>query len=174
MRCVDWNGIIALGASLGAVLTASVTGARYRPGPWYEALAKPALTPPNWVFPVVWGALYVAMAVAAWRVWQASGVGALPALLVYAGHLVLNAAWSWLFFGRKRIDLALAEILPFWLSLLATILLFSRHDPVAAWLMVPYIAWVTLAAILNLRFLQLNGPRGIRQTAWSGASPPAR
>ncbi len=175
----DGPSLFALGISLGVALAAASTGGIFRPGQWYAALRKPLLTPPNWAFPLVWGLLYVLMAVAAWRVWEAGGPAAAVALGVYAGHLVLNAAWSWLFFGLKRIDLALAEVVAFWLSILAVIWLFAPFDRVAAWLLVPYHGWVTIAAILNWRFLALNGARGRLvadgpQTAWSGASPPAR
>ncbi|MFN7173778.1 MAG: TspO/MBR family protein [Thermaurantiacus tibetensis] len=179
----DGASLAALAISLGAVLVAASTGAIFRPGAWYAGLEKPLLTPPNWAFPAVWGLLYVLMAVAAWRVWEAGGTAARGALLLYAVHLVLNAAWSWLFFGRKRIDLAMAEVVVFWLSILAVTIAFARFDQIAAWLMVPYHAWVTLAAILNWRFLALNGPRGEGRaeraaddlrSAWSRASPPAR
>ncbi|WP_448581043.1 TspO/MBR family protein [Thermaurantiacus sp.] len=172
--------LVALGTSLGVALAAASTGAIFRPGDWYGRLRKPLLTPPNWAFPLVWGLLYTLMAVSAWRVWLAGGPAASAALAVYAGHLLLNAAWSWLFFGLKRIDLAMAEVVAFWLSILAVIWLFAPFDRIAAWMMVPYHAWVTVAAILNWRFLALNGPRGLRaeadapRTAWSGASPPAR
>lgn len=177
-----WEGpsLVALAISLGAALLAASTGGTFRPGDWYARLRKPLLTPPNWAFPLVWGLLYTLMAIAAWRVWLAGGPAAAPALAVYAGHLVLNAAWSWLFFGRKRIDLALAEVAVFWLSILAVIWLFAPFDWLAAWMLVPYHAWVTIAAILNWRFLALNGPRGLRAeadgqgTAWSGASPRVR
>lgn len=171
----DWPSIVALGVSLLAALAAASTGAAFRPGQWYAGLRKPLLTPPNWVFPLVWGLLYVLMAVAAWRVWEAGGAAAAGALAAYAGHLLLNAAWSWLFFGRKRLDLAMAEVLVFWLSILAVIWLFAPFDRIAAWMLVPYHGWVTVAAILNWRFLVLNGPRGLRaagddpRTSWSGA-----
>jgi tryptophan-rich sensory protein len=139
---------------------AASSGAVFKPGPWYAALEKPRLTPPNWLFPVVWTPLFIAMAVAAWRVWRASGSDALLPLGFWGAHLLLNAAWSWLFFGKHRIDLALAEILPFWLSILVVILLFAPHDRLAAWLLVPYLAWVTIAACLNWGFFRLNGARG--------------
>ncbi|WP_448584927.1 TspO/MBR family protein [Thermaurantiacus sp.] len=159
---------------LALALAAASTGARYKPGPWYAALAKPPLTPPNWVFPLVWSALYLLIAAAGFKVWRAGGWAAWPALAVWAGHLLLNAAWSWLFFGRRRLDLAMAELVVFWLSILATILAFAPHSATAAWLLVPYIAWVTAAGALNWGFLKLNGPRGeLAAEAVSAGAYPA-
>jgi benzodiazapine receptor len=139
---------------------ASASGAIFKPGEWYARLDKPSWTPPNWMFPVVWSILFALMAVAAWRVWEASGIAAWPALLLFVVHLAINAVWSFLFFGRKRLDWAMIEVLALWLAILAVIFAFDRHDAIAPWLLVPYIAWVTIAAALNWRLLQLNGPRG--------------
>lgn len=179
----DWSSLLALGVSLAVAMAAASTGAIFKPGDWYRRLEKPVWTPPNWAFPVVWTALYLAMAVSAWLVWKAGGWAAVPALAVYGGHLLLNAGWSWLFFGLRRLDLAMAELVAFWLSILATILLFAGFSATAAWLLVPYISWVTIAGLLNWRLLALNGSRGAgwappapgesRQTSLRGASPPA-
>jgi tryptophan-rich sensory protein len=169
MALVD---LLSLAPFVLFALAAASTGAIFKPGPWYAALEKPPLTPPNWMFPVVWGILYVGIAVAAWRVWLASGLEALGPLLLWGAHLGLNAAWSWLFFGRKRIDLALLEILPFWLSILAVILLFAQHDRLAAWLLVPYLAWVTVAAALNWGFWRLNGARGTTEDLLAQGDSP--
>ena len=95
--------IIVLIGFIGACLLAARIGARYRPGDWYERLAKPRWRPPNWLFPPAWAVLYLTIAVSGWLVWRTSGFGgaALP-LAIYLVQLVLNAAWSPIFFGRRR------------------------------------------------------------------------
>jgi tryptophan-rich sensory protein len=112
------------------------------------------------MFPVVWALLYTAMGVAAWTVWQVGGVSAGPVLLLYLAHLGVNAAWSWLFFGRRRLDLALIDAVLLWLMVAAIMVGFARFSLLAAALILPYLAWVSVATALNLRLLQLNGRRG--------------
>lgn len=139
---------------LGLVFLASLTGGVFRPDEWYRSLAKPSWTPPDWLFPVVWGLLYVLMAYAAWRVWDVAGLGL--ALYVWGGQLVLNAGWSVVFFGLKSPSLALAELVALWFGVAATIWLFAPLDPVAAAVLVPYIAWVSLAGLLNFEIIRLR------------------
>lgn len=147
-------------AALFAVMVAavSVRGAAVTlpqiPG-WYAGLTKPAFTPPAAVFGPIWTMLYVLMAFAAWRAWRRS---AAPALVVgvFAAQLVLNALWSQLFFGWQRPDLALVEIGFLWLAIAATIMVFRRADSAAAWLLAPYLAWVSFAALLNVEIVRLN------------------
>jgi tryptophan-rich sensory protein len=141
---------LAAGATGGAVTRTSV-------GTWYAALDKPAFTPPDWVFGPVWTALYVMMAVAAWRVWRrADAAGARPALGLWALQLALNLCWSFLFFGARLVGAALAEIAVLFVAILATALLFRRVDRAAAWLLAPYAAWVAFAALLNAAIWILN------------------
>lgn len=140
---------------------AASSGAMFRPGAWYEALKKPSWTPPNWMFPVVWTILFVMMAFSGWLIWEAQKMAAWPILALYVGHLVLNAGWSFLFFKQRRLDWALFEVAVLWLSILAMIVLFAPISQLASLLLVPYIVWVTIAAALNFRLVQLNGPRGI-------------
>lgn len=117
---------------------------------WYRALDKPAFTPPDWVFAPVWTILYAAMAVAAWRVWRKVGFAQRrTALGLFAVQLVLNGAWSVLFFRAHAIGLALADIALLWLAILATTLAFWRIDRVAGILFLPYLLWVGYAAALN-------------------------
>jgi tryptophan-rich sensory protein len=140
-------GVAAVG---GAVTTTSV-------GSWYQALAKPSFNPPDWVFGPVWTVLYAMMALAGWRVWRVGQGGPLrTAVALFVVHLALNLGWTVLFFGLRRPELALAEIVVLWLAIAATIAVFRRIDAAAAWLMVPYIAWVSFAAVLNAAIAVLN------------------
>jgi tryptophan-rich sensory protein len=124
---------------------------------WYAGLVRPSFAPPNWVFGPVWTALYVAMAVAAWLVWRTPPAPARrTALALFALQLALNLLWSFLFFAWHRIDLALIEVIALGLSVAATAIAFARVVPAAGWLMAPYVAWVTYAAVLNGAFWRLN------------------
>ncbi len=123
---------------------------------WYPTLRKPPGTPPSWVFGPVWTALYVLMAVSAWLVWRQYGWGAQPALLIFFAQLALNLAWSGIFFGARLPGFALVEIVILWLSILFTAFIFFRLDAPAAYLLVPYLVWVTYAAYLNLGIWVLN------------------
>jgi tryptophan-rich sensory protein len=98
------------------------------------------------------------MAIAAWLVWRESGFpGAALPLGLFVVQLVLNAAWSWIFFGRNQLGLALAEILVLWVAILGTIIAFWRVRPISGILLVPYLLWVTFAAVLNATLWRLNG-----------------
>lgn len=150
------NPWVALAISLALVVAAALFGSQFMPGAWYAGLAKPAWTPPDWLFGPAWTTLYLLMALAAWKVWIAvRRIDA--ALLLYLVQLVLNALWSWLFFGLQRPDLALANIVVLWLLILATLVLFWRRDRLAGVLMLPYLAWVGFATALNLAIWRLNG-----------------
>lgn len=171
------GAILSFLAFLLLVFGSGATGARFRPGAWYAGLDKPWWTPPNAAFPIVWGLLYLMIATAGWLVWRAAGWAAWPALALYGANLAIGAAWSWLFFGLRRMDLALADLLLFWASIIALIFLFADWSRAAAWLLVPYAAWVSIAGLLNASLWRRNGARGeraSRQTPWPGASPPAR
>jgi translocator protein len=155
--------LLALAGFLAMNFAASATGAIFRPGEWYEGLRKPWWTPPNLAFPIVWSTLFLANAVAGWLVWEAAGVAALPALVLYVVSLALNAGWSFVFFGLRRMRLALAEVALLWLSIAAVMLAFWPIRPLATLLIAPYLAWVTIAAALNLRLVQLN-PKDIERS----------
>ena len=151
---------LGLGASLlvcfaAAAVASAFTGPAI--GTWYVRIAKPAWTPPNWLFGPVWTALYLSMAVAAWLVWRDSGLaGARLPLSIFGAHLVLNALWSVLFFGMQRPALAFAEIVLLWASILATVVSFYRVAPLAGLLLIPYLLWVGYAAALNFSIWKLN------------------
>ena len=125
---------------------------------WYPTLAKPPFNPPSWVFGPVWTLLYLMMGVAALLVWQKGWEldAVRAALLVFAVQLVLNGIWSVLFFGMRSPGLALVEILLLWVAIAATVALFWRVTPVAGMLLLPYLAWVSFAAVLNGSIWFLN------------------
>jgi benzodiazapine receptor len=139
---------------LALVGAAALTGINYLPGVWYEALAKPAWTPSNWVFPPTWTVLYVMIAVAGWRVFEREGLG--PALIVWAVSLQLNAAWSVFMFKEHQIGYAALDIVALWLLIVAFIALTWNSSRLASLLFVPYLAWVSYAAALNFAIWQLN------------------
>lgn len=136
------------------VLAAAASGAVFKPGPWYENLRRPDWTPPNWAFPVVWSILYIAIGVSGWLIWQAQGFGL--AMGLWLLQLVFNAAWSWLFFGRRRMDLAFVDVCALLLSILAYIAVAAQVSQMAALLFVPYALWVATAATLNRSVWRLN------------------
>jgi tryptophan-rich sensory protein len=124
---------------------------------WYQALQKPPFNPPDWVFAPVWTALYILMGIAAWRVWRLRSFEATgKALAVFAVQLGLNLAWSFLFFGLQRIDLALVEIVILLCAIITNTIMFWRIDRLAGLLFVPYAAWVTYATVLNASLWLLN------------------
>ena len=124
---------------------------------WYPTLAKPAFTPPSWVFGPVWTTLYLLMGVALYLVWRSEpGRRRRVALAVFAGQLVLNAAWTLVFFGSQAIFGGLVVIVALLAVILATVAAFARVDRRAAALLVPYLLWVGFATALNYRIWRLN------------------
>lgn len=151
------SSLLALLGFLVACFLAAATGAFFRPGEWYESLKKPSWRPPNFLFAPVWTVLYVMIAVSGWLVWRGAGfTGAALPLAVYAFQLVLNAAWTPLFFGLHRPDLGFVDIVLVWLSIVATIVLFAPIHVAAALLLLPYLAWVSFATALNFAVWRLN------------------
>ncbi len=127
------------------------------PGDWYRALIKPALTPPDFIFAPVWTLLYILMALAAWLVWRRGGFKSNRlALSLYGAQLVLNALWSWIFFGQHQIGFALIDILILLVFIILTAMKFRTINRHAAILIVPYILWVTFATYLNFELWRLN------------------
>ena len=132
-------------------------GSRFMPGEWYASLAKPSWNPPSAVFAPVWSLLYASMGVAAWLVWRQAGFKeARTALGLFAAQLVLNALWSWLFFGLHRPGVAFVDIVALWLLILIVSVLFWRRSRTAGALMLPYLAWVGFASCLNFAIWRLN------------------
>lgn len=147
--------IAMLAAFALATAAASLFGATFRPGAWYAALAKPAWTPPNWVFAPVWTTLYVMIALAGWLAWRAEGFGRAVGIWVVA--LVANGLWSYLFFGRQLVGAALADIALMLALIVGFIAVTWQPARWAALLFVPYLAWVAYASSLNAGIWLLNG-----------------
>jgi translocator protein len=145
---------MALAVFVILVFAAASTGAIFKPGPWYEKLDKPSWTPPNIAFPIVWSILYVMIAAAGWLVWREAG-WSLP-IILWGAQLILNAAWSWLFFGRRRMDLALMEVSVLWLAIAGFIVTSWSVSSTASLLFVPYLVWVSIAVALNRSVLNRN------------------
>ncbi|SHM90858.1 TspO/MBR family protein [Roseibium suaedae] len=147
-----WLGLaVFLAAVLGIGL---FIGATNLPGPWYQGLEKPALTPPNWLFAPAWTTLYVLIAIAGWRTWLRGGSS--PAFLTWWAQMLLNFAWSPVVFRLHNLGAGAVIIL----AMLAAILLFLRltwnRDRIAALCFVPYAIWVSFAAYLNISLYTLN------------------
>lgn len=158
MRWKDTLGLVVavvvseLAGIIGALFTTPAIDT------WYATLAKPALNPPSWVFGPVWTTLFALMGVAAFLIWKRGQERAEVrlALGIFAVQLILNTAWSILFFGLRSPGAALVEIAFLWLAILGTIIAFARLSKPAAVLLVPYILWVSFAGYLNYMIWILN------------------
>ena len=144
-------GLTLVAGALGSTATSSSVGS------WYQEIAKPTWNPPRWIFGPVWTALYLMMAVAAWRVWRHTEHPVRRrALTLFFVQLALNTLWSFLFFGLRSPGLAFVEIVVLWLAITATGVQFWRIDRVAGVLWLPYWAWVSFASALNATIWWLN------------------
>ncbi len=124
---------------------------------WYPGIVKPSFNPPNWVFAPVWIALYIVMGVAAGLVWSAPKSSLRgQAMAVFTVHLLINAAWSLAFFYMHSPLYGLLVIAPLWVLIVYLMALFGRIRPLAAWLLLPYLLWVSFAAVLNTAIFVLN------------------
>jgi tryptophan-rich sensory protein len=154
--------ILRLVACLALCFAVAVSGAlvtRPEIPRWYAFLAKPAWTPPNWVFPVAWNILYALMAISLWRLWERArerATDASYAIALFLTQLALNAAWSPIFFGLHAIRGGLAVIVGIAIALTATILVAFRVDRLAALLLLPYLAWILYAGSLNVAIAAMN------------------
>jgi benzodiazapine receptor len=140
---------------LAVTFAIAAFGAQFLPGPWYEALIKPAWTPPPWLFGPVWSVLYLMIAISAWLIWLRQPRISAP-LMVWAIQLVLNGIWSWLFFGLQRPGFAALDIVVLLLAIAVTAVMFARVSRVAAFLLLPYFFWVSFATALNIAIWRLN------------------
>ena len=138
---------------IGSIFTASsVTG-------WYSTVTRPELAPPNWIFGPVWTTLFVLMGIALFLVWKKEDSQKKKvklALRLFVAQLVLNTLWSVIFFGLQSPGWAFVEIIFLWISIALTITVFTPISRLAAWLLVPYLAWVSFAAYLNYSIWLLN------------------
>jgi tryptophan-rich sensory protein len=155
------TSVLFLALTLG---TGAVGGLAAAPGVWYAGLDKPAWNPPAWVFGPVWITLYLMIGLAGALAWPGRNTRAGRAGFALFGlQLLLNALWSWIFFRWHRPDLALAELLVLWAAILGTIIAFRRIRPLAGALLVPYLAWVAFAGLLNAEIARRN-PQGVGPT----------
>lgn len=147
-RLVVWVAISFVPAVIGAAF----------PAPdYYARLDRPSWAPPGWLFGPVWTALYALMGVAAWLVAKRGGSGTRPALGLFGAQLALNAAWTPIFFGLRNPGLALVEIVVLWVAIAATVVAFLARRTAAGALLLPYLAWVSFAAVLNFEIWRRNG-----------------
>jgi translocator protein len=125
---------------------------------WYATINKPSFNPPNWIFAPVWTTLYILMGISLFLVWRSDEEKCLKrtAITLFAIQLVLNFFWSIIFFSAHEPGWALVEICTMWLMIALTINAFARISAAAAWLLVPYICWVSFAVVLNYAIWKLN------------------
>jgi len=158
MRLPSWLKLILaiLGCELAGVVGSLFTAPNIPV--WYAALNKPVFNPPNWIFAPVWTALFAFMGLAVFLIWQkgSSDKKVKIAVSIFIGQLVLNILWSMIFFGLRSPFYALLEIILLWLAILATIAVFAKISKPAAWLLAPYILWVSFAVYLNFALWQQN------------------
>jgi len=151
LSLVPFAVICLAAAGIGSLFTSSSVHT------WYPQLRKPAWNPPNWVFGPAWTSLYLMMAISSWLVWRDGGWPAAKfPLLLFVVQLLLNLAWSVIFFGMHAVRAAFGEILLLWTMTIATAVAFYPISLLAAWLLVPHIAWVVFASYLNFRIWQMN------------------
>ena len=122
----------------------------------FRMLNKPPLSPPAWLFPVVWTLLYILMGIASYIIWQSKGRGRDFALRVYALQLFFNLFWSYIFFGMQNYLFAFIWLLILWVLVIVTTVLFYRIEKTAGYLLIPYVLWVTFAAYLNFAIYLMN------------------
>lgn len=146
-----WLALCIATSAVGALASANANT-------FYAALVSPSWAPPGWLFGPVWSVLFLAMAVAAWLVWRVpeDSPARSRALVLFVAQLVANALWSWLFFAWHLGGVAFAEVLLLWALIAATLVAFWRIRPLAGLLLLPYLAWVSFAAVLNFTLWQLN------------------
>ena len=155
LALVGWIALSAAAGALGAIASRNA-------GEFYGALARPTWAPPGWLFAPVWSTLYVLMGIAAWLVWRTAPASAAGAgdrrrgLVLFVVQLALNALWTWLFFAWRQGAAAFGEIALLWVVVAATAWYFSRVRALAAWLLVPYLGWVTFATALTWAVWQRN------------------
>ena len=142
---------LAVGSLAGYFTASSVNG-------WYTTLVKPSFNPPNWLFAPVWTSLYIMMGIALFLVWNSGAAEDVKrtAVTLFIVQLVLNFLWSFVFFYAQQPGWALVNIILMWIFIFLTILWFGKISSLSAWLLVPYICWVSFAIVLNFAIWKLN------------------
>ncbi len=149
--------IISIILCVGVGAIAGYLTAGESSGEWFRNLQKPSFQPPNWIFGPVWTTLYILMGISLWKVWKKPNSRERNiAITIFFAQLLFNFLWSVLFFNWHAIGMALIDILILWILILATIFSFAKHSKVAAWLLVPYISWVSFATILTYTIWKMN------------------
>jgi len=125
---------------------------------WYASLTKPSFNPPNWLFGPVWTTLFILMGISLYLIWREGFEKPLikKGMMIFAVQLIFNIAWSMLFFGLKSPLLGLIDIILLWLLIVSTIMTFKKINALAAYLLIPYLAWVSFASVLNFFIFRLN------------------
>jgi len=124
---------------------------------WYATLNQPSFNPPNWVFGPVWTVLYILMGISLFLIWKLdAGKARNMTIFVFLLQLVLNFAWSFIFFYFNMLGLALFEIMLLWMSIVMMLVLFYKLRPLAAYINIPYLLWVTFATMLNAAYYFIN------------------
>lgn len=151
-----WKLLISLVLPLGLGAIAGIFTSKAIPG-WYATLNQPVFNPPAWVFGPVWTILYIIMGVSLFLIWKLeSGKERNQAMLVFSIQLLLNFGWSFLFFYFKMIGVALIDIVALWIMIIIMLYRFYRLKPLAAYINIPYLLWVTFATVLNAAYFLLN------------------
>ncbi len=158
-----FHALIAAGAV--TIFALFVGGVSTRIGPWYYTLHKPLWNPPDWLFGPMWTLIGVLATWSAAAAWTSAPQAHTRILWLFGINLISHMAWSPLFFTLQRPDWSLAEVPLLWLSILALIVGLAPFSALAAWLLVPYLAWVSVAAALNLAIVRLNAPFGRTRAA---------
>jgi translocator protein len=143
--------------ALFSIVVAVAGGVLTQLTPWYYSLKQPSWKPPDWAFGPIWTIILTLVAFAAAYAWTATAPENRVMLLVVLGaNGILNMVWSGLFFVMKRPALALGELVVFWFSIVAMIYVLGGASKAAGFMLVPYLVWVTIAGVLNLRIVQMN------------------
>lgn len=141
---------LAIGGIAGVFTTEAIPG-------WYASLNQPSFNPPNWVFGPVWSTLYIIMGISLFLIWKLpASKQRNQAILIFMVQLFLNFCWSFFFFYFKMIGLALLDILVLWITIIFMLVRFYVIKPVAAYINIPYLLWVTFATALNMAYFFLN------------------
>ena len=141
---------LAIGGLAGAFTSEAIPG-------WYASLNQPSFNPPNWVFGPVWTTLYIILGISLFLIWKLpAGKERNQAILIFLAHFLLNFCWSFFFFYFQMIGLALIDIVALWILIFIMLVRFYKLRPIAAYINIPYLVWVTFATALNLSYFFLN------------------